>query len=279
MVLTTPTTNAVEELAAAIFVSDEAAIRKYERVLRGERQANRLRIPPSQLVRWLREIAEGLGLDVRRASKMGSGQPGDIELVLDTGEIQYVELKSQTTKRRWSEITQADWVNDETDALRYLVWTDSEFRALLPSAVRRALTLPDPQAYFSTWSFADLWMADILGRCSLAERAVTGMPTPGDMDDLIERKYFLHISQQGARLAHYRDLGPIRDFRAGLEVEYGFKDNPASLVAVQVAIGGTPSHGTTDFTYHVGYGGGKVHRHKLHHYALARSVFSVTATS
>jgi hypothetical protein len=260
----TSTATAVEELLAASLRSDAAAADRWERVLRQQRQLGNCGMPPHKIRALVESASSALPFRAASARRALPGGPGDVEAVLDDGSSIWFEVKAQTKKAKFADLTQADWVRDATDALRWLAGSDQEIRRRLKSEVVKLLT-PADSGYFRGWSFSELWLADVALVTSRPDREAVGITKPELLGHFMSHKYFFHLTQEGARATLLSELPPVRDALAGSVVTYALKTNRASLVSIPVQVGG--QGGGAHFSYHVyppAVPGVLMGRHKLH---------------
>jgi hypothetical protein len=271
--LATDTATAIEAMLAACLRGDSDEVGRQERVLRLERQAGRCGIAPYRLRSLVEDVARNLDLDVASARRALPGNPGDVEAVLSDGSSVWFEVKAQTKKASYSDLTQADWVRDATDTLRWLLIKDKDFARTLPRDVRQPLRIDDPDSYFGEWSFRDMWLADVGLITNQRDRFNIGIAAPTDLLGFLHRKYFFHVTQQGARAILLSQLPPVSAALSGTSVEYSLKDNKTSLVSVPVRVG---TELGAHFSYHlyVPEVRGRVKgRHKLHARSLDGATF------
>jgi hypothetical protein len=184
--------------------------------------------------------------------------------MLADGQIERIEIKAQLEKLRVSQLTEADWVRNETDMLRYLVVHDPEFRAQL-SARNQAALAADPSDYFG-WSPRELWLADVAGLDSIPSKERYGVRSGGHLAEFMSRKHLLHMCKQRDSIRRLADIGPIRSALAGKAmVRHELKMNKGSECALQIYVAAAGPV----FTYHIyrhDYvpGQGFFGRHKLH---------------
>ena len=273
------TASTIERLAAAVFVeSDE--VRAIQRHLDDEVEAGYCGVASSDLVEWLDEIAAHLGLPAVEAVTPAPDQLGDIRLTLSNGEYVWIEVKAQTTKG-FRDLMQADWVRDETDALRWLLQHDRGYAALAAPWVRETLEVGNPVRHFGDWTFGDLWLADIALLPDRPRRAVASVVDRETLGSFMSQKYILHITYEGARIARLDSLRCVQDVLAGGRVYIEVAAGGSSNSIVWVSTSGRPVRGQIDFAYYTGYENSwVVGRHKLNDRALSRSdaLFTVWAS-
>lgn len=261
--LANATAAAVEMMLAAAFAGDDREVSRQERLLRVERTQGRCGTEPFLIRRWIHEITRQSGFRVHSARTQTGLQTADVTLELRGGDEILIEVKAQTTKFL-RQITEADWVKDETDALRWLAAWEPRFQRGVPDWVLQFLEVPSPRAYFRMWDFSSLWLADMALLPTPAARARAGVTDVDELWRFIDRKFIFHLGMDGARLVPLSGLAPIRALAESSPVELALKHNKKAEVAVLVASPGPPGVARTQFTYHVGYSPTVFGRHKMH---------------
>lgn len=255
--------NAIAKLAAAILRGDRSDMSSACREIDVEHRAGNCPIGARAIQTRLERVLRGRFVDVVDAQALGAGGVGDLE-VRTRASHHPIEVKAQLEKPSLDDITQADWVRNETDALRFLAARDRTFRERL-SRENASLLESDP-GDFDGWTFASLWLADVALLCDSSARAVAGVGSPAQLESFLRRKHILHLSATEERLLPLADLPPVAAaLRSLATVSYSLKENSASEVAIPVTVGG----GRPVFTYHVyplGYAGAGAFcgRHKVH---------------
>ena len=263
--LANTTADAVEFALAAILVGDELTIQDQQRRLEHEYAIGRCDIAPATLVEWIREAVSALPFEAHEAVHQPGDRLGDVGLVDRSGEPWWIEVKAQTKKASFSEITQSDWIRDVSDAGSWLTVMDPAFGGLLPEDLMDDLCptwLPDD--YFDGWDFASLVIADIALLPDRDRRHRAGVQSPADLRAFLDHKYLMHLTQEGLRLCRFDRLVPVAAWLAGDSLNFALKDtNRGNVVSVPVSCPGPVVRGSIHFTYHYGYTGA-VGRHKLH---------------
>lgn len=201
---------------------------------------------------------------VQSARALPRGEAGDVEVVLKSGQVERIEVKAQLDKPRVSLLTQADWVRNECDGLRWLLRNEPSFGRRLSASNQAALS-SDPDD-LQDWSFQDLWLSDVAALTSRALRRRHYVSDPSSLAAFLVRKHLLHMCGERDSIRRMTDIAPLKAALRGTNcVGFKIKDNSASECAVQVFVDG---QGPV-FTYHVyGYnyvpGAGFCGRHKLH---------------
>ena len=263
------TASAVEQLVAAVFVGGDrrAALTAIEQQVAKDRCG----VDPTVLSQWLRQLADTLGLDVVEAETPSPDQLGDVRLTLADGTYRWIEVKAQTTKR-FSDLIQADWVRDETDAIRWLMYHNPDFHGLCSAWVRDSLEMYNPTRHFGDWSFEGLWLADLGLLYNSSRRKAAGAVDMTSLIDFLGRKYVLHVTVDGVRCTALANLDCVHDLAAGGTAKLDIAAGGAANSRVWVSTGAPPKRGAFDFVYYTGYESlMALGRHKLTDYALQRA--------
>lgn len=269
--LANATTAAIEELLAAALRGDAAGVSVEHQRLRDEFDADRCGIEPGVVAELIAGVVEELALGALDAVAQPVDGLGDVRVSLSDGRFVWFEVKAQTKKNRFADLTQADWVRDETDFLRWLLHHDPRFAAHLPVAIAETLTVEDPDDYFSGWDPRSLWLADLALVSSRRARTAAGIDSRDALRDFLDCKFVLHLTREGVRVVRLSCLAPVEAVLAGELVDQTMKSSNQTAVAVALASPGPAAHGTAQFTYHVGYPSGVVGRHKLHAVSMERA--------
>jgi len=259
--------RAIEELTAALFEGSSTAAAL--EVIRDEERAGRSGVSSRSAHRWVSSIVEQMNLSVRRAELPPTDYLGDVHLTLTDGSSVYVEVKAQTTKK-FSELVQADWVKSVTDSLRWLYASDAPFRAAQPPWLADLMHESAPQRYFGSWTFSELWAADVALLTDRNRRLVADVDEPADLTDFLQRKFLLQVSVEGARIVRLDRIPSISSVINGEPVEWWMKHLRKCTGIYIKSIGGQPEK-EFDFVYYVGYGPTVIGRHKLHARAVAQA--------
>lgn len=269
------TTAAIEEMVAAVFAG-ERNVRPLVRRIDVECDRGRCGVPGALVERWLRALADEVALDVVSAESPSPDLLGDVRLTLSGGTDVWIEVKAQTSKR-FGDLLQADWVRDETDALRWLGRHEPQVKRLLSPWIRDALDIYDPEFQFGELAFPHLWLADIALLHDRPRRAIAGVKTPQDLMSFLGRKYFLHLTTDGARMVRLDRLPCVERVMAGEPVHLDVAAGGSCDARIWVSGRGAPTRGAIDFVYYVGYQSlGVVGRHKLHPSAISAADDVVT---
>ena len=123
----------------------------------------------------------------------------------------------------------------------------------------------------------DLVEADIALLHDRPRRAIAGVKTLQDLASFLGRKYFLHLTTEGARMVRLDRLPCVERVVAGEQVRIDVAPGGACDARIWVSGRGAPSRGAIDFIYYVGYQSlGVVGRHKLHPSAISAAQAVVT---
>ena len=197
------------------------------RVLREERAIDRCPVPPATLDRWLGSLTGQLSWQVQRAIQISPFAHADVEVILSSGERRWFEAKSPMSKK-YTQITETDYIRDDTDFLGRLAETDAAgYRTHVGAGLASWLTAPrSGSTYYAGWrSLESLYLADLAGLRTRAARTGVAVRTRADLDDYIDSKYFLQVTSEGARVCALRDLAPIRAVRSGYRPQLMLRDN------------------------------------------------------
>jgi hypothetical protein len=248
-------TNAVEELIAAVFRDDKREVLVQRNALAEEHSLGTSNMSSVELESIAKKVVKHLAWDVQGAEANPKDGLGDIKVLLTDGQERWIEVKAQTKKQNFSDITQADYIRDSTDFLQALYGENREFAKSVPRNLARQLEFDRPKSSVLNWSLEDQWIADL----ALLVRV------------FIQKKYFRQICMAGARLVRMDRLAPVDAMLSGAKLKAHVKlTNRANRVSVQLAAGKEPVTGTTEFTYHLGYVGA-LGRHKLHNVSISGS--------
>lgn len=262
------TAAAVEELLAAVLRGDKYEAELQAALLRLECGVDRCGMDPDDIVNLLARAVSALDLSVSDALAHPLDGLGDVRASLRDGRQVWFEVKAQTKKDVFAEITQADWVRDETDLLRWLALHDPEFAKRLPPTVRHALVVANPATAFGGWTRDALWIADVALLVNRRARERAGVNQFSDLSRFLAQKYLVHLTRQGVRIIRFDRIIPVAAVLAGEKVAVFIKDTNVTAVSMAFASPGPPVSGGVHFTYHVGYPKGTLGRHKLHAAAL-----------
>jgi len=262
----------IARLAAALLRNDTAAVRSAIEGLDAQLRAGNSPSSGENIRKRIEPLVKRAFPTATTARALPKGKAGDLEVVTGSGTRQThrVEIKAQLEKASCGDLTQADWVRNDTDALRYLCLNDKAFSKRLSPGNRAALFAESDD--FKGWSFGELWLSDVAGLTSHYARVEYAVRTPADLQGFIERKHLLHLCQERDVLIPILAIPAIETAAADpARVKYILKQNAASECAVPVYVGG---EGPV-FTYHIyprGYKGldGLFGRHKLHGTTLPR---------
>jgi len=260
---------AIEDLLAAVLRHDGADIDVQHGRLIYEYSIDRCGMDPDEIVWLLIEAVEQLGLDVTDAVAQPLDGLGDVRASLRGGGFAWFEVKAQTKKDRFADLTQADWVRDETDLLRWLFHHDPRFAERLPKWVANLLAVPDPGRYFRGWDRDSLWLADMALVSSRAARRRAGIESTKALGEFLKRKFVVHLTREGVRIVRMSLLSPVAGILAGTPAAMQLNYANQTAASIALASPGPVDRGRVQFTYHLGYPSGVVGRHKMHAVSLA----------
>lgn len=265
-------TEAVERLFAALLRNDVDDVKVQVAELNIAHRVGKSKLSGSKVQALLTKVCASLAWDVRDARAQPRDHLGDVRVVLSTGEIRWIEVKAQTKKVRFADITQADYVRDDTDFLRRFDKVNHEFSTRMSPSLRIALQLDRAMTELNSWSLESLWIADLALIDTVQKKKNAKVLKQDDLVSFLQRKYLLQLCMEGVRYVRLDQLGPVDALLKGSEISTVVKENLGSTAVIQISAGNSPGWATTDFTYHVGYKNSTaLGRHKLHNYALARS--------
>ena len=269
--LSNATATAIERLVAAALRDDSDEIAVQREALANEYDRGRCGMEPSEVVSLVRAAVDQLGLEVTDAQAQPDDRLGDVRVALDGRRERWFEVKAQTKKNRFADLTQADWVRDATDLIRWLVSDDDELAGQLPEWALDELRVPDA-SYFQGWDRDSLWLADIALVVNRSAREEAGIRTPADLHEFLRSKYVLHLTREGIRIFGLDALVPVASSLAGERASMLFNYENRTAVAIACSCPGPPSWGRVHFTYHVAYPPlGPLGRHKMHARSLDRA--------
>lgn len=263
-------TDAVELLVAAVLNRDSAEAQKCVQKLDVAKRHGASKMTGARILRLVSKVEQQIGLVVQSAKANPKEHLGDVKVSLGDGSTVWIEVKGQTKKEKFADITQADYVRDGTDFLRAFAKANSKFDRLISQELRFDLGLDTPLTFTSKWSLPELWLADLALLETEDKKSRAGVRTPRDLAVFLDSKFLLHVSMEGARYLRLSDLRPVTAYRSGQKFQTSLGSNRSSAALIRVAVGMTPGRSTTDFTYHVGYKNA-AGRHKLHDLAVAQS--------
>ena len=269
------TAAAIEELLAAALRGDAAEIEVQRERLRYECSIDRCGMDPDDIAWLVTRAVDELDVNIADAVAQPLDGLGDVRASLMDGSFVWFEVKAQTKKDRFADLTQADWVRDETDLLRWLFYNHGDFAERLPPWVADLLTVADPGMYFRGWDWDWLWVADMALVPSRAARHRAGIDSRDALQDFLDRKFVMHLTREGVRIVRLSLLGPVAGVLAGDPVAVQLNYANQSAASVALASPGPVMRGTVQFSYHLGYPSGVVGRHKMHAVSLARGPHTI----
>jgi hypothetical protein len=179
-----------------------------------------------------------------------------------------MEVKAQLRKVSMADITQSDWVRDETGGLRALLdhqpqVTDSFSKRL---RARNRNSLAAHLTPLPGLGFAEHWVADVALLTTKAKCDAAGVSDKDTLKAFMSRKFLLHVFKGSARLVALADIPAVGVVLANpARLKFTLKRNKKSEVAVPVRI----DDGPVLMTYHIYPAGYKGYsplfgRHKSH---------------
>jgi len=262
------TTRAIEEMWAASLLLDQDEFNRARRELETQRERGRCGVDVQKLVVCIGRAVRSLGLNVLSAIPHFLDGLGDVRCQLRSGEYMWFEIKAQTTKPRFSDITQADWVRDDTDFVKHLAASHKTIHTTLPPWAAEQLHVANPTQYFGSWTSSQLWAADMCLLSSRTKREVAGVQTASDLMSFARRKILVQIAQPGIRLIRFYEIAPIAAALSGAPVDMKMTKANHSAISIAIASPGRIGRGATNFTYHIAYPSMVLGRHKMHAVSL-----------
>lgn len=250
--------KAIEQLTADLFAGRPTAGSLNK--IHEQQSAGRSGVAPESVHRWISEVVDRLALPVVEAELPATDYLGDVQLTLRDGSHVFVEVKAQTTKN-FVDLIQADWIKNVTDSLRWLYAEDEKFRCLQPPWLAELLEERAPQRYFGSWTFKELWAADVALLTDRNRRSIAGVEHPQQLWDFLSRKYLLQVSSEGARMVRLDRIPLISNIISGHGIHWEIKSLKKST-SIRVSAG-SGDRRDLGFVYYLGYGPDVVGRHKL----------------
>jgi hypothetical protein len=216
----------------------------------------------SSLVSVLSPIRSVFGPGTWKARTVGPGNVGDVVLERPGADSQHIEIKAQLTLEDFTWIQSADWIRGPTDTLGAIAVTSRVLRAQLEAPLLTRITASYAPA--PGWSVSQLWAADLVGLTSAALRRDHAATTASGLRQFAERKYLLHVTQEGGRLFRLAGLPAFGIALAG-GLQYEIKPTtPRSQARIWTAAGHRPVRGTVQMVYYLGQNRRDVGGHHVH---------------
>lgn len=251
--------EAVEGLWAAILDGSLTSAREAE--LKGRYEETDGGAPFVEVVSWLQPVGARFPLSVSSATRTPLSVNSDVDATLVDGSSVKFEVKAQVKKPAFVDITQSDWIRDQTDLLSRLAATSNAIAVHFADVGANALASVNVDP---SWDETSLHLADLAGVTDAGARQLAGVNSPAALTSFIDRKWFLHVTQQGARLCKFGELAPIKHLLAGGSPTWQRKVNSKGRALQSLAPGGQ-----TWFTYHLYPHPTIKGRHKMHSAALS----------
>lgn len=264
---------AAEELWAAVLVGSRARMFDWSAEIDRLYATGQSGLQGSVIQDWFLALAMGLGLSVRSARREDPDVLGDASAELADGTRLWFELKTQTQKPAFNDMTQADWVRDATTATAWLCNHERGAAGAVSAAALRELRSP---AVPTGWTFEDAWLGDLLLLTDEAKRRAAGVVDRAGLAGFAERKYLVHTTQAGARVIRMTDLSPVAAILGGSAAHRDVHHGVGAAVGVWITAGRYPTRSDIHFSYNMDYGGSVLGRHKLHGAPLARDPWIVS---
>ena len=263
-------TDAVEEMLAARLRGDSVSMKKQVKILDKAYKSDQSWMTGERVFDLVDQTCESLALNVKDAQANPSDHLGDVSITLGDGSKLWIEVKGQTKKERFRDITQADYVREGTDFLRKYARLNPNFNKLIAGNLRIELSLDEGAASLKSWNLESLWVADMALLVDEEKRRRAGVHSSADLPKFLKKKYLFHLCMEGARLVRLDKLNSVKALLSGEKFYSVLNTSNKSVASIQIAVGQAPATGRTAFTYHVGYSNAPG-RHKLHDFALTSS--------
>jgi len=260
------TTAAIEHLLADVLEGQPGY--KWRELLDEEVRLGRCGVDPERLQLGFREIRNCFFDDVVTAESQPDDLGGDVRIIRESGALGWIEVKAQTKKPFFADITQADFVRDGTSFLNRLYYQDPSVRARISNELASALKLArEPK--LKSWSNSQLFLADAVLVSDESHRKKNGLHSFEALVSFVEEKTFLQITQAGIRVTSFMNIPLIKHLCAGGEITYALKTTNKNELSIQIIF-----EEDVVFTYHLGYANAPG-RHKLHARALPAQSFEL----
>jgi hypothetical protein len=151
----------VEEMLAARLRGDANAIQEQIKIIDRAYKAGLSYMRGKRVFSLIDKTCNYLSLEVLDAQANPSDGLGDVCITLKNGSKLWVEVKGQTKKERFRDITQADYVREGTDFAKKFARLNPAFDTLILENLRTEVALDDGAASIKNWELADLWVADL----------------------------------------------------------------------------------------------------------------------
>ena len=260
-------TKLIEELFAAILEDDRSGVKFKRREIDREYEKDQSGLSGKAVAHALSSIANDLGMTFDEVTAHPEDNGGDVKAA-SSGFPTWFELKAQTKKASFADLTQADYVRDGTDFLRKYLLGNAKALKYISAQTASEIGLGSGIDVDDRWSIQDLHVADLCLLTSKNSRVKVGVNKPSDLSDFAARKFILQLTQQGARLIKLSEMGPISDILEQKFPSILLKTSNRNELSIQMEY-----ESGVDFTYHIGYKNAPG-RHKLHARALSRSLIT-----
>ncbi len=258
------TTAAVEQLFADVLEGQPGY--KWRELLDEEVRLGRCGVDPESLQLGFQEIRNRFFDDVVTAESQPDDLGGDIRIIRKSGTLGWIEVKAQTKKPFFSDITQADFVRDGTSFLNRLYFQDPSVSARISPELASALKLvKEPK--LKPWSNSQLFLADAVLISDESHRKKNELHSFEALVSFVQEKAFLQITQEGIRVTPFSNIPLIKHLCQGGEITYELKTTNKNELSIQILF-----EEDVVFTYHLGYANAPG-RHKLHARALPAKSF------
>jgi hypothetical protein len=260
--LANKTTSHCEKLFAAIINDDLAGIQINLGYLDSEYRSGKSGLNPKKIDKVLRGVVSSLNLNLENADSNPSDLGGDVKAFNKRKPI-WFELKMQTKKASFRDLTQADYIREGTDFVRQLLQQNPGAMAELSDWTKGAIQAS--RKVEKGWDLSSLFLADLCLLKDIEHRHAVGVKTPKDLVDFAKSKYLVLLTKEGARWIRLCDLKLFKEVQASKKVNFRFNTANKTDISIQIRAADKKVH----FTYHVGYTDTNVSgRHKLHALAV-----------
>lgn len=264
------TTDLIEKLIAAILNGEAAIEADLLMDIDLEYRVNRCGMKASDIQLLIHDALGELRLKRGKARSNPPERLGDVKLSHKDETFSWIELKAQTKKDSFKDITQADWVRDGTDFLRCLYNESDTLAKVIPSDLGESLQIKTPYSSQGILTPAQLWVCDLMLITDSHLKSNAGISGSSDIVEFARSKYVFHICRQGARIFRFDQIVTIASALSGADLDVEINLANRNCASIKVSCPKRSGRGSVDFTYHLGYQNAPG-RHKLHSSALEMS--------
>jgi hypothetical protein len=258
------TTDAAEKLFAEVLSGNEQEALRCVTLIDQQFEQGKSGLSGQQVLEAFQALTPYFDFEVISSEPKPADRGGDVKSLSEDGPL-WFELKMQTMKESFRDLTQADYVRDGTDFLRLLVQTDSEAAGYLTPETKHELDVERDIAS-DEWDLTWLHASDLCLLPDAASRRRVKVETPEELLAFANRKRLVHLTQEGIRMVKISELAPFEELAHGGQLYYELKTSNSNDVSIPMTV----EDSLVDFTYHLGYKNAPG-RHKLHARAVERS--------